>query len=89
MAVNECAYCGERFASTPAYDRHLLVRRMMVTTSKGHVVPNEEVVACRPVSEFSKRMKGGQRRLVRNAQGRWSTGQPLSAALQARKLSEG
>lgn len=63
MAV-QCAYCLEHFNSTPAFDRHLLVRRMTVTTPKGHVVENEEVVTCRPVEEFSKPMRNGQPRLV-------------------------
>ena len=75
MPVNECAYCGERFASTPAYDRHLLIRRMTVTTPKGFVVPNEEVITCRPVEDFAKSFgRSGRPRLVRNSRGRWAIG---------------
>lgn len=73
MPVNECAYCAERFASTAAYDRHLLIRRMTVTTPKGHVVPGEQVVTCRPVGSFGQPMRDGRPRLVMGARGRWVT----------------
>lgn len=73
MSKISCAYCNERFGSTAAFDRHLLVKRQTVTTKKGHVVENEQVVTCRPVSDFGKPMKNGLPRLVLSSRGTWVT----------------
>jgi hypothetical protein len=78
-----CAYCGESFGGTAAYDRHLLVRRMTVITPKGHVVPSEEVVTCRPVGSFGQLMRNGEPRLVRSSKGWWVTKLRTPESLQA------
>lgn len=60
-----CAYCGENFGSIGAYDRHLRVTRKTVTTPRGYVVENEQVVTCRSVAEYAEPMKKtGKPRLV-------------------------
>jgi hypothetical protein len=78
MPKNQCAYCGERFNSTGAYDRHLSVKRKTVTTPKGIKVAHEEVVTCRPVTEFGSPMKDGLPRLVwSDAKSAWVTERDL------------
>lgn len=74
MALATCAGCGERFGGVRAFDRHLLVRRVTVTTPAGHVVHGEQVVTCRPVESFSDPAgESGGPRLVRSPRGVWVT----------------
>lgn len=77
MSRAVCRYCGEQFGGVTAYDRHLDIRRRTVTTPKGHRVPNEQVVSCRPVDTFGEPMpKSREPRLVatdRNGTRVWVT----------------